>query len=112
MAIPGDVGQTDIGKRRIKRHVPSEQLLRRPHQGIADIVADAAQVTEANQLSPAHLCSVAADSLVIGMALRQSQLRPGLEHRPGFAIAACDVGLVSPIVVKEVEFDQFDALHF
>ncbi len=45
------------------------------------------------------------------MALRQSQFRPGVEHRPGFTVAACDVRFVGLVVIEEIELNEFDALQ-
>ena len=83
----------------------------RSHQRVADVVATAGQGTEANQLSATDLCLVATDSVEIGMAQRESHLRPGIQHRPGLAATASDVGLVGLVVVEEIEFDEFDTLQ-
>jgi hypothetical protein len=42
------------------------------------------------------------------MVLRKSHFRPGIQYRPGLAVAACDVGFVSLVVVEEIELDEFD----
>ena len=70
MAILRQLIQTQIGKRGVELHVPRKELIRRSHLRIADVVTDAGQVTEANQLSPADLRLVATDRFEVGMALR------------------------------------------
>jgi hypothetical protein len=42
------------------------------------------------------------------MVLRKSHFRPGIQYRPDLAVAACDVGFVSLVVVEEIELDEFD----
>src|SRR6266850_2616801 len=108
MAILGRLIQTQIGERGVELHVPRKELMRRSHQRVADVVAGAAQGTEAYQLSATDLRLVATDSLEVGMALRKSHFRPGIQRRPGLAVAACNVGLVGLVVVEEIELDEFD----
>src|SRR5712692_1720440 len=111
MAILGELIQTQIGKRGVELHVPRKELIRRSHQRIADVVATSAQATESNQPSPTDLRLVATDRLEGGMALRESHFRPGVQHRPGLAATACDVGLVGLVVVEEIELDELDTLE-
>src|SRR6266850_4737258 len=111
MAILGRLIQTQIGERGVELHVPRKELMRRSHQRVADVVAGAAQGTEAYQLSATDLRLVATDSLEVGMALRKSHFRPGIQRRPGLAVAACNVGLVGLVVVEEIELDEFDTLQ-
>ena len=58
----------------------------------------------------ARLGPVTPHGVVVGMALRQPHLFPGLHRWTGYAVSALEVVLVGSGIIEEVELDQLDAL--
>ena len=110
MTISGPLCHSQIWKRGIELDIPSEELTRRSHQRIANVVADAGKSAGPYQFSFADLLAIAAGILIIRMIFGQAHFRPGFQSGTSHSCPALHVILVGAVVIEEVEFDQLDAL--
>src|SRR5262245_53602188 len=112
MAVPGQLGSAEIGEGRVELDVAREHLPARTHQRIKNVIANSSQRSRADQAASAGLRPVAADRGKAGMAGGQPHFRPNLEGRSAGSVTAAHISLIGTVVVKQVEFDEFDALVF
>ena len=95
----------------LELHVAAEGHARRPHQRIDQIVADTGQGPVGDQVATADLHPVTAHVRIVCMVRREAHGIPAFEGRPGNPVTSRHVVFVG-VLIKEVEFDQFDALEF
>ena len=106
MPIAGDGGEPGVGEGGLELDVPRERHAGRPHQGIADVVADSREGPRPDEVAAAELGAVAAHRF----ETRQAHLAPGLERPAGAPVPRGHVLLERAAVVEQVELDQLGAL--
>src|SRR6266508_4731615 len=96
--------QCQFRKSRVEVDVAGERLAGRAHQWVEDVIADACESPEANQIAATLLRSISADRCMKGMVFGKSELLPDLRKRSrGIALTA-NVFLVRSAVVVKIEF--------
>src|SRR3989441_6820333 len=107
MTVAGELLLTQIGERRLELDVAGEQLVRRTHRRVPDVVTDTREGSEPNEIAATQLCPGAADVLVVGMIARQAHLVPDLQDAARCVAPSIHVVLKRG-VVEEIELDQLD----
>ena len=110
MPVARELVLAELGERRLELHVAGERLPRRSHERVLEVVADAGQRAEADQLAPATCSPSPPTAAYCGMALGQPHLRHTFSARPADAVTAAHVVAIGAAVVEQVELDQLDAL--
>jgi len=110
--VPGRI-DVQIRECGFEFHIAAEDRAGRAHQGIGEIVADAVERSEPDQLALAQLLLGGASHLrIVRVGLGQAHLRPCLQDRTGDIAAALEVLFERAAVVEQIEFDEFCTFIF
>src|SRR5260370_4189348 len=112
MSIAGVLVLVGFGEGTFKFHVAGEEWGAGGHGGTEDIVADSIDGAPAHEISLADLLAVSAYIFIVGMRRLEAHRRPHLQRWTTHTVASGDELFISPIVVEEVELDEFHALVF